>query len=186
MKVSTATRRSTPIEAIGRVHTVHRTAPRLIERSTPVLGRRPQTPRWPLFAASDVETSKESEGFPGRKKPKSDQPEMEERVVELRRVSTTVKGGRQISFRAVVVVGDGRGKVGVGNASAKEIPAACRRAALKAKANSITVPLMRYSLTFPQRQEARFGAAKVMLRPAAYGTGKRSLDSIKVSSCLQG
>lgn len=125
---------------------------------------------WRLWAAVEVETESE-EGF-GLGKPQTGREQaFEERVVELKRVATTVKGGRQISFRAVMVVGDGAGTVGVGNASAKEIPKACRKAAKKAKRDVITVPLSRYSLSFPHRQEAKFSAAKVMLRPAAEGTG---------------
>ncbi|RAL52762.1 hypothetical protein DM860_007530 [Cuscuta australis] len=94
----------------------------------------------------------------------------EEKVVQVRRVTKVVKGGRQLHFRAVVVVGDKRGQVGVGVGKAKEVSGAVQKSALNARRNIVTVPLTKYS-TFPHRSEAKYGAAKVMLRPAAPGTG---------------
>ena len=95
----------------------------------------------------------------------------EERVVELRRVSSTKKGGRKMRFRAVMVVGNGLGTVGIGNATANEIPAACQKAVLRAKKELITFDLNKESFSFPHRQEAKICASKVVLVPAADGTG---------------
>ncbi|XP_057948629.1 small ribosomal subunit protein uS5c [Malania oleifera] len=95
---------------------------------------------------------------------------LEERVVEVRRVNKVVKGGRQLNFRVVVVVGDKRGQVGVGVAKAKEIIAAVQKSAIDARRNIVTVPITKYS-TFPHRSDGKFGAAKVMLRPACPGSG---------------
>lgn len=78
----------------------------------------------------------------------------------MRRVTKVVKGGKQLSFRAVVVVGDGNGTVGVGCDSAKEVAQAVRKAVTNAKRNLITVPLTK-NQTFPHRFEAEFKAAKV-------------------------
>ncbi|KAI8109771.1 hypothetical protein M9434_001050 [Picochlorum sp. BPE23] len=81
-----------------------------------------------------------------------------------------VKGGKQLRFRAVVVVGNENGTVGVGCASAKEVVMAVQKAAVDAKRNLVTVPLSK-SYSFPHRFDGVFGAARVMLRPAAEGTG---------------
>ncbi|CAH9133816.1 unnamed protein product [Cuscuta epithymum] len=94
----------------------------------------------------------------------------EERVVQVRRVTKVVKGGKQLHFRAIVVVGDKKGRVGVGIGKAKEVVGAVQKSALDARRNIVTVPLTKY-LTFPHRSEAKYGAAKVMLRPASPGTG---------------
>lgn len=84
----------------------------------------------------------------------------EERVVQVRRVTKVVKGGKQLSFRAVVVVGDGNGTVGVGCDSAKEVAQAVRKAVTNAKRNLVTVPLSKNN-SFPHRFEADFKSAKV-------------------------
>eukprot|EP00887_Chlorella_sp_A99_P007588 scaffold28.g7588.t1 len=94
----------------------------------------------------------------------------QERVVQVRRVTKVVKGGKKLSFRAVVVVGDENGTVGVGCDSAGEVVQAVKKAAVNAKRNLVTVPLNK-NKSFPHRFDGRFGAAKVMLRPAAEGTG---------------
>uniref|UniRef100_A0A061R1K2 Small ribosomal subunit protein uS5c n=1 Tax=Tetraselmis sp. GSL018 TaxID=582737 RepID=A0A061R1K2_9CHLO len=96
--------------------------------------------------------------------------EFEEQVVQVRRVTKVVKGGKQLSFRAVVVVGDRKGTVGVGCASAKEVVTAVQKAAIVARRDVVKVPINR-SESFPHRIVGRHGAAKVMLRPAAEGSG---------------
>jgi|Transcript_7626 ribosomal protein S5 len=93
-----------------------------------------------------------------------------DRVIQVRRVTKVVKGGKQLRFRAVVVVGNENGTVGVGCASAKEVVMAVQKAAVDAKRNLVTVPLSKSS-SFPHRFDGVFGAARVMLRPAAEGTG---------------
>jgi len=109
----------------------------------------------------------------------------QERVVQIRRVTKVVKGGKQLSFRAVVVVGDEAGTVGVGCASAGEVIQAVRKAVVDAKRNLVTVPLNKNS-SFPHRVDGIFGAGKVMLRPAAEGTGVIAGGAVRVVLELAG
>lgn len=94
----------------------------------------------------------------------------EETCVQVRRVTKVVKGGKNMQFRALVVVGDKKGQVGVGVGKAREVTGAVEKAATNARRNIVTVPMTKY-LTFPHRAQADYGAATVMLRPAAPGTG---------------
>ena len=94
----------------------------------------------------------------------------DERLLQVRRVAKTVKGGRQVSFRAVVVIGDGSGSVGVGIGKAKEVVEAVAKAQKSAYRNMITFPLDKNG-SFPHRVNGRSNAAEVMLRPAGQGTG---------------
>ncbi|XP_010686448.2 30S ribosomal protein S5, chloroplastic [Beta vulgaris subsp. vulgaris] len=113
---------------------------------------------------------KKSIGFGSKGKKEKIRDGFEESVVQVRRVTKVVKGGKHMRFRAVVVVGDKKGQVGVGVGKAKEVISAVQKAATDARRNVITVPMTKY-LTFPHRNEADYGAARVMLRPAAPGTG---------------
>ncbi|KAL6907555.1 hypothetical protein ACP4OV_002594 [Aristida adscensionis] len=102
-----------------------------------------------------------------------------ERVVQVNRVTKVVKGGRQLSYRAIVVVGDMKGHVGVGVGKAKEVSEAITKAAMNGRRNLVTVPLTKYS-TFPHRADADFGAARVMLRPACPGSGVIAGGAVRV------
>ena len=95
--------------------------------------------------------------------------ELKEKVVALNRVTKVVKGGRHMRFSAVVVVGDGNGHVGVGNGKAAEVPEAIKKAIQDAKKNLIEVPIV--ETTVPHEFVGKFDSAKVMLKPAAVGTG---------------
>jgi small subunit ribosomal protein S5 len=92
-----------------------------------------------------------------------------EKLVHVNRVAKVVKRGRRFSFSALVVVGDGEGHVGAGLGKAREVPAAIRKAGAVARKNLILVPMD--GTTIPYEVITKFGAAKVMLKPAAPGTG---------------
>lgn len=94
----------------------------------------------------------------------------QERVVQIRRVSKVVKGGKKLSFRAIVVVGNERGQVGVGVGKASDVIGAVRKGVADGKKQLVDVPLTR-SNSIPHPMIGRGGAAKVMMRPAAPGTG---------------
>jgi len=95
--------------------------------------------------------------------------DLQEKVVFINRVSKVVKGGRRFSFSAVVVVGDGNGHVGAGMGKANEVPEAIRKGSAVARKSLIRVPMEKSTIAHPIL--ARFGAAKVMMKPASPGTG---------------
>lgn len=93
----------------------------------------------------------------------------QEKVVQIARVAKVVKGGRRYGFRAVVVVGDGQGKVGVGIGRAREVPDAVRKGVDRAKKSMVRISLL--GTTIPHPVFSKHGAAKVLLKPASPGTG---------------
>ena len=96
--------------------------------------------------------------------------ELEERVVAINRVTKVVKGGRNMRFAALVVVGDRNGRVGFGTGKSQEVPEAIRKAVEAAKKNLIEVPMV--GTTIPHEVRSEFGGAKVLLKQAVEGAGK--------------
>lgn len=95
--------------------------------------------------------------------------EWKEQVVQIRRVTKVVKGGKKLSFRAIVIVGNKKGQVGVGCAKASEVIIAIQKAIADGRKNLVTVPI--FKTTIPHPITGRSGAGAVMLRPASQGTG---------------
>ena len=111
-------------------------------------------------------------GYRGSRNKREENPaekEWKERVLQIRRVTKVVKGGKKLSFRAVVVVGNGKGQVGVGVGKSNEVIGAIQKAIISGRKNLITVPI--FKTTIPHPVTSKAGAGKIMLRPAAQGTG---------------
>lgn len=109
------------------------------------------------------------QGRDRRRRRQRDEPEFDERIIHIARTSKVLKGGRSFRFRVVVVVGDNKGKVGVAIGKANEVPEAIRKGIERAKRAMVRVPILDH--TIPHEITYRYAAAKVMLRPAAPGTG---------------
>lgn len=110
--------------------------------------------------------------------------ELKDQVISIRRVTKVVKGGKNLSFSALVAVGNERGKVGIGNGKAREVPQAIAKAVESAKKNMIQVPLA--ETTIPHMIKGIAGAGVVVLRPASKGTGVIAGGAVRVIMQLVG
>src|SRR5574344_1167024 len=115
--------------------------------------------------------------------------ELQDRLVAINRVTKVTKGGRAFTFAAIVVVGNGNGIVGWGLGKAGEVTAAISKATESAKKNLIQVPVSKG--TIPHEQEAKFGGARVLIKPASHGTGVKAggamravLESVGITDVL--
>tara|TARA_B100000497_G_C7384316_1_gene245748 strand:+ start:98 stop:565 length:468 start_codon:yes stop_codon:yes gene_type:complete len=119
------------------------------------------------------------------KKAQRSKPEWSERVVSIQRVTKVVKGGKKMSFRAIIVVGNENGKVGVGVGKAGDVITAVRKGVTDGKKHIISVPLTN-SNSIPHKTDGRYGAAKLILRPSAPGSGVIAGSSIRTVLELAG
>jgi small subunit ribosomal protein S5 len=111
------------------------------------------------------------------RRPQAEESEFEDKVIHINRCAKVVKGGRRFSFAAIVVVGDKKGQVGVGLGKAGEVPEAIKKAGKQAKKNLMRVPIESGSI--PHEVIGRFGASKVLMKPAPEGTGIIASSSVR-------
>lgn len=107
------------------------------------------------------------------------EPKLVERLIKISRVSKVTKGGKKLSFRAIVVVGDEKGQVGVGVAKADDVVNAFKKGKADARKNLITFPLTK-SLTIPHKVSGNFGACKIIMRPSIEGSGVIAGGAIRI------
>ena len=119
-----------------------------------------------------------------RNKEEDENSAITERTVRINRVSKVIKGGRHLSFSAMVVVGDGEGKVGIGMGKADAVPDAIRKGSVYAQKNMVEVPIK--NDTIPHEVLVKFGGSVVMLKPAPQGTGVIAGDSVRAVVELAG
>lgn len=143
------------------------------------------------FAKNDTKFVKKPNG---KKSPKSGgrskqdnkkQSEFQERIIDIARVTTVVKGGRRFSFSAVVVIGNKKGKVGIGHGKANEVPDAIKKAIKNAQTNLIEVPIINKS-TIPHEITSKFLSSRVLLKPAPKGKGIVASGSVRTVVELAG
>ncbi len=110
--------------------------------------------------------------------------EFDQRILSLDRVTRVTKGGKRMRFRATVIIGDHKGRVGYGVAKAADVSAAVNKAVTQAKKRLMTIPLV--NETIPHQVEAKFGASKVLMKPAPKGTGVKAGGAMRVVMELAG
>ncbi len=137
-------------------------------------------------AADDRQARRKGRGRKQKIETSEEKPQSEwtERVVQIRRVTKVVKGGKKLSFRAVVIVGNKKGQVGVGCAKASEVIIAIQKAIADGRKNLVTVPI--FKTTIPHPITGRSGSGEVMLRPASQGTGIIAGGSVRLVLELAG
>jgi small subunit ribosomal protein S5 len=131
----------------------------------------------------NTNTNKDRKDRKGQR-PKREASEFQQTIVEIARVTRVMAGGKRISFRACVVIGDKKGRVGMGLAKAKDVPMAVQKAVRQAEKNLIKVSLREG--TIAHEIKSKFGAARIMLKPAPAGTGIISGGAIRVVMELAG
>lgn len=110
--------------------------------------------------------------------------EFDSKLLDLARVSRMTAGGRRFRFRALIIIGDGKGRVGLGVAKGADVSQAIEKATVAAKKNVINVPI--YKETIPHQTEAKFGAAKILLKPQSKGRGLVAGGTVRVICSLAG
>ena len=116
--------------------------------------------------------------------PKREKPEFEQKMVDLARVTRVTKGGKQMNFRALMVIGDKKGKVGYGVAKGKDVTLAISKAVEQAKKKLEKIPL--HNGTIPHRIEEKYKAARILLKPAPLGTGVKAGGPMRIVLDLAG
>ncbi len=131
----------------------------------------------------NTNTNKDRRDRKGQR-PKREVSEFQQTIVEIARVTRVMAGGKRISFRACVVIGDKKGRVAMGLAKAKDVPMAVQKAVRQAEKNLIKVPLREGTIAHEIR--SKFGAARIMLKPAPAGTGIISGGAVRIVLELAG
>jgi small subunit ribosomal protein S5 len=138
------------------------------------------------IAQVEVKSEKPAKNFMRKRfhDEKREAPEFEERVIEVSRVARTVKGGRRIRFRALVVIGNHKGKIGMGLGKSNDVSEAVKKAVAQAKKKLVTIPII--DGTIPYEVTSKHGSAVVMLKPAASGTSIVAGGSVRAIADLAG
>lgn len=124
-----------------------------------------------------IQSNKTKKNF--RRTKQLEEPKFIERLIKISRVSKVTKGGKKLSFRSIVVIGDGNGKVGIGVAKADDVVNAFKKAKTDARKNLITFPLTKSS-SIPHDTVGEFGACKIIMRPAPEGSGVIAGGAVRI------
>ena len=160
------TSEETVVETTETVEETVETVEEIVEEAEETAEAQEEAPKKKVLRASRAGRGERKSRKEKPEKPASD---WTERVVQVRRVTKVVKGGKKLSFRAVVIAGDGKGHVGVGCGKSSEVVGAIQKAVVDARKNSIEVPV--FKTTIPHISTGRSGAGSVVLKPASQGTG---------------